>query len=89
MSVGFLYNFQKEWLWVCMMKLAASTVFLIDIYIVKYRNESGANDDDKFANCKVLDNGSWILNTTVFTFYLVTLNLIQISLLIGYVYWFK
>ena len=76
MSVGFLYNFQKEWLWVCMMKLAVSTVFLIDIYIIKFRNESGYNNADKNADCKILDNDSWILNTTVFTFYLVTLNLI-------------
>ena len=85
MSVGFLYNFQKEWLWVCIMKLLVSTVFLIDIYIVKFRNSSGSNE----GTCKVLVNDFWIYNTTVFTFYLVTLNLVQISLLIGYVYWFK
>ena len=40
MTVGFLHNFHKEYMWVCLMKFISSTVYLTIIWYIRYLNDN-------------------------------------------------
>ena len=56
MTVGFLHNFYKEYMWVCLIKFITSTIFLTVAWYIRFRNENGYNDNDyPPGHCKTYD----------------------------------